>query len=358
MSEQRFIWIVRSPAKDGASGVHYNAQSINKDDDPFDFLPKGFMERTRKGGLGLLVRSWAPQIQILSHGSTGGFLSNCGWNSILESLVNGVPLIAWPLFGEQEMHTEMLTKQFKIAFRPHKNEEDGLVGREEIVKLVRDLILGEGEKPLRQKARELKEAAATAMSAHGSSAKSLVQVIQIWKNHETDGASGVHYNAQSINKDYDPFDFLPKGFMERTRRGGLGLLVRSWAPQIQILSHGSTGGFLSHCGWNSILESLVNGVPLIAWPLFGEQEMHTGMLTKQFKIAFRPNKNEKDGLVGREEIAKLVRDLILGEGGKPLRQKARELKEAAATATSAHGSSAKSLVQVIQIWKNHETVML
>ncbi|KAL7208960.1 hypothetical protein ACSBR1_030659 [Camellia fascicularis] len=125
MSEQRFIWVLRSPAKDGASGVHYNAQSINKDDDPFDFLPKGFMERTRIGRLSLLVRSWAPQIQILSHGSTGGFLSHCGWSSILESLVNGVPLIDWPLFGEQEMHTEMLTKQFKITFRPKKNEEDG-----------------------------------------------------------------------------------------------------------------------------------------------------------------------------------------------------------------------------------------
>ncbi|GMP79026.1 hypothetical protein CsSME_00034731 [Camellia sinensis var. sinensis] len=136
------IWVVRSPDKDSASGVHYNAQSINKDDDPFDFLPKGFVERTTRGGLGLLVRSWALQIQILSHGSTGGFLSHCGWNSILESLVNGVPLIAWPLFGEQEMHTEVLTKQFKIAFRPKKNENDDLVGRE-IAKLVRDLIIGE-----------------------------------------------------------------------------------------------------------------------------------------------------------------------------------------------------------------------
>ncbi|KAI8002522.1 Hydroquinone glucosyltransferase [Camellia lanceoleosa] len=85
--------------------------------------------------------------------------------------------------------------------------------------------------------------------------------------------------------------------------------------------------------------------------------MHTEMLTKQFKIAFRPKKNENDGLIGREEIAKLVRDLIIGEGGKPLGHKARELKEAAVTATSEHGSSAKSLAQVIQIWKNHETVI-
>ncbi|CAL5414299.1 unnamed protein product [Camellia sinensis] len=114
---------------------------------------------------------------------------------------------------------------------------------------------------------------------------------------------------------------------------------------------------MGHCGWNSILESLVNGVPIIAWPLFGEQELHTEMLTKQFKIAFRPKKNEEDGLVGREEIAKLVRDLILGEGGKPLQQKARELKELAATTTCEHGSSAKSLAQVIQIWKNQETIM-
>ncbi|KAL7208964.1 hypothetical protein ACSBR1_030663 [Camellia fascicularis] len=85
--------------------------------------------------------------------------------------------------------------------------------------------------------------------------------------------------------------------------------------------------------------------------------MHTEMLTKQFKIAFRPKKNENDDLVGHKEIAKLVRDLIIGGGGKPLRHKARELKEAVATTTSEHGSSAKSLAQVIQIWKNHETVM-
>ncbi|KAL0455944.1 UNVERIFIED_CONTAM: Hydroquinone glucosyltransferase [Sesamum latifolium] len=54
----------------------------------------------------------------------------------------------------------------------------------------------------------------------------------------------------------------PEGFLERTK--GRGLVVASWAPQIQVLSNGSTGGLVTHCGWNSILESAVFGVPLIA----------------------------------------------------------------------------------------------
>ncbi|KAL7189037.1 hypothetical protein ACSBR1_038831 [Camellia fascicularis] len=101
-------------AKNAANGVYYNAQS-NKEEDSFDFLPNGFMERTRTRGLGLLVKSWAPQVQILSHGSTEGFISHCGWNSTIESLAHGVPLIAWPLYTEQEMITLMLTQDLKVA---------------------------------------------------------------------------------------------------------------------------------------------------------------------------------------------------------------------------------------------------
>ncbi|KAL7189035.1 hypothetical protein ACSBR1_038829 [Camellia fascicularis] len=181
MSEQKFIWVVRIPAKNAANGVYYNAQS-NKEEDPFDFLPNGFMERTRARGLGLLVKSWAPQVQILSHGSTGGFISHCGWNSTIESLTHGVPLIAWPLYAEQEMITVMLTQDLKVALTPKKNE-NGMVGREEIAKCVRDLIVGEEGKLLRKKTTELKDAAAMATSEHGSSTKSLAQLIQIFENH-------------------------------------------------------------------------------------------------------------------------------------------------------------------------------
>ncbi|KAJ6338361.1 hypothetical protein OIU76_007934 [Salix suchowensis] len=77
-----------------------------------------------------------------------------------------------------------------------------------------------------------------------------------------------------------------KGFLERTK--GRGLVVPSWAPQPQVLSHGSTGGFLTHCGWNSTLESVVSGVPLIVWPLYAEQKMNAWMLTQDIKVALRP----------------------------------------------------------------------
>ncbi|GAB4857622.1 hypothetical protein Ancab_015528, partial [Ancistrocladus abbreviatus] len=55
------------------------------------------------------------------------------------------------------------------------------------------------------------------------------------------------------------------------------------APQVQILGHGSTGEFLPHCGWNSALESITNGVPLKAWPLFGEQRLNAVQLTDDSK---------------------------------------------------------------------------
>ncbi|XP_059651269.1 hydroquinone glucosyltransferase [Cornus florida] len=176
MSEQRFLWVVRSPNDKVANANFFNAQSQN---DPFDFLPKGFLDRTKRNGL--VVPSWAPQAQILSHDSTGGFLTHCGWNSVLEGVIYGVPLIAWPLYAEQKMNAVILTEDRKVALRP-KTSENGIVGRAEIAKVVKSLMEGEEGKWIRNRMRDLKDAAAKNLSEDGSSTKALAEVAAKWKN--------------------------------------------------------------------------------------------------------------------------------------------------------------------------------
>ncbi|KAJ8748582.1 hypothetical protein K2173_003483 [Erythroxylum novogranatense] len=176
MSEQRFLWVVRSPNDKVANATYFSVQSQK---DPFNFLPKGFLDRTR--GRGLVLPSWAPQAQVLSHGSTGAFLTHCGWNSTLESVVNGVPLIAWPLYAEQKMNAVMLTEDLKLALRP-KVSENGLILREEIADVVRGLMEGEEGKRVRNRMKDLKDSAAQVLSKDGSSTKALSEVALRWKN--------------------------------------------------------------------------------------------------------------------------------------------------------------------------------
>ncbi|KAG2690674.1 hypothetical protein I3760_09G199500 [Carya illinoinensis] len=159
-------------------------------------------------------------------------------------------------------------------------------------------------------------------------------------------------NNESANAAYlknqshdDPLASLPQGFLARTK--GQGLVVPFWAPQAQILSHASTGGFLTHCGWNSTLESImINGTPLIAWPLYAEQRMNAVFLVEDLKVALRPKADEK-GLVDREEIAKVVQGLMVGEEGKSVRKRMEELKIVAEKAKSADGSATTALSELV-----------
>ncbi|XP_022733338.1 hydroquinone glucosyltransferase-like [Durio zibethinus] len=177
-SGQRFLWVVKNPNERAASGTYFGIDSVK---DPLAFLPDGFLERTKE--VGLVVPSWAPQIQVLSHCATGGFLTHCGWNSILESIVHGVPLIAWPLFAEQKMNAVLLKDGLKVAVRVNENE-DGLVGREDIAKHAKELIDGEEGQLLRTRMRKLKDAATMAINPDGSSTKSLAKLAEIWKKQE------------------------------------------------------------------------------------------------------------------------------------------------------------------------------
>lgn len=174
-SEQRFLWVVRSPNDEVADASFFSNESQT---DPLDFLPKGFVERTKERGL--LVLDWAPQAKVLSHASIGGFLSHCGWNSVLESVANGVPLVAWPLYAEQRMNAVLVTEDVKVALRP-KVGENGLVELVEIARVVRTLMQGEEGKKLRCKMKDLKEAAATTLKENGSSTNQIFQLALKWK---------------------------------------------------------------------------------------------------------------------------------------------------------------------------------
>ncbi|XP_010925982.2 hydroquinone glucosyltransferase-like [Elaeis guineensis] len=175
ISGQRFLWVAKSPHESEANAAYLSARKNEKN--PLDFLPEGFLERTKD--LGFIVPSWVPQVQVLGHASTGGFLTHCGWNSTLESIVKGVPLIAWPLYAEQKMNAIQLTEDVKVALRP-KVTESGLVGREEISRVVKCLMEGEEGKRLRKRAKELSDAAGRALGPGGSSIRAMADVAREW----------------------------------------------------------------------------------------------------------------------------------------------------------------------------------
>ncbi|RYR74785.1 hypothetical protein Ahy_A02g009501 isoform B [Arachis hypogaea] len=164
------------------------------------------------------------------------------------------------------------------------------------------------------------------------------------------------YASYLSDEGADPLSFLPEGFIERTKEKGL--ILGSWAPQIEVLDHGSVGAFLSHCGWNSVLESVVKGVPMIAWPLFAEQRTNAALVTDALRVALKPNNdddnknNNNDCVVLKEEIADLVKRLMEGSEGEEVRRRMEKLKEAAACAIMEHGSSTITLSKLALIWKN------
>ncbi|XXG39045.1 hypothetical protein AAC387_Pa01g0105 [Persea americana] len=177
LSGLRFLWVVRSPNDKEACATYFGVK--NNQQEPLDCLPDGFLERTK--GVGHLVPLWVPQIEVLSHGSTGGFLSHCGWNSTLESMVHGVPMIAWPLHAEQRTNALILVEDLKVAVRPTACES-GVVKREEIARVVKALMDGGDEgKRIGTRMMRLKEACVKALAPQdGSSHGALSDVLRQW----------------------------------------------------------------------------------------------------------------------------------------------------------------------------------
>ena len=120
---------------------------------------------------------------------------------------------------------------------------------------------------------------------------------------------------------------LPNGFEERVE--GMGLVVRDWAPQLEILSHTSTGGFMSHCGWNSCLESITMGVPIATWPFHSDQPKNAALITEVLKVGLVVKDwSERNSLVSASVVENAVRRLMQTEEGDEMRGRVARLKKA------------------------------
>ncbi|KAJ6912668.1 hypothetical protein NC651_015180 [Populus alba x Populus x berolinensis] len=119
---------------------------------------------------------------------------------------------------------------------------------------------------------------------------------------------------------------LPEGYEDSV--DGIGLVVRDWAPQLEILAHPATGGFMSHCGWNSCMESITMGVPIAAWPMHSDQPRNTVLITKILKIGVVVKEWElRDEIVTSKIVESAVKKLMASTEGDEMRRRAAEMGE-------------------------------
>ncbi|KAL5701822.1 7-deoxyloganetin glucosyltransferase [Ranunculus cassubicifolius] len=132
---------------------------------------------------------------------------------------------------------------------------------------------------------------------------------------------------------------LPPEFTEKTADRGM---ISGWCPQEQVLCHSSVGGFLTHSGWNSTMDTICGGVPILSWPFFGDQQTNCWYASARWGIGL-----EIDNNVKRDKLEALVRELMEGEKGKKMTEKAKEWKKRAEVSAQPDGSSYANLERLV-----------
>lgn len=158
-SKQEFLWVIRkdqvgNDASDGPAAV---------------LLPPQFLEETNKRGY---LTNWCPQEEVLQHEAIGAFLTHCGWNSMLESISAGVPMLCWPFGADEHTNSRYACSEWRVGM-----EIGSDVKRDEVESAIREVMEGDKGKEMRRMAMEWKEKATLAALPCGSSWISLEKVI-------------------------------------------------------------------------------------------------------------------------------------------------------------------------------------
>ncbi|ERN20294.1 UDP-glycosyltransferase 74E1 [Amborella trichopoda] len=157
-SKRFFVWVVRTLPR------HLEGRNL---------LPKGFSEATKDRGL---VVSWCPQLEVLSHRAVACFWTHCGWNSTLEGLSLGVPMVAMPQWTDQLTNAKFVSDVWRVGMRP-KADNRGIVGREEVERCLREAMEGETAAEMRRNAERWSELAKEALDEGGSSDRNINEFV-------------------------------------------------------------------------------------------------------------------------------------------------------------------------------------
>ncbi|KAK1642547.1 hypothetical protein QYE76_060352 [Lolium multiflorum] len=169
-SGHRFLWAVRSPPEE---------QSEFPEPDLERLLPAGFLERTRN--MGMVLGSWVPQAEVVRHEAVGAFVTHCGWNSTLEAIMSGLPMICWPLYAEQALNKVFMVEEFKIAVAL-EGYEKGMVKAEELEAKVNLVMETEEGRKLRDMLVVAKKMALDAIGQGGSSPAAFAEFMRDLEN--------------------------------------------------------------------------------------------------------------------------------------------------------------------------------
>ncbi|GFS39218.1 hypothetical protein Acr_00g0061710 [Actinidia rufa] len=487
-SDQPFLWVIRPGSVHGSKWI--------------ELLPENLRERIgERGG----IVKWAPQEEVLAHEAVGEFWSHCGWNSTLERMCEGVPMICWPCFGDQNVNARYLSYVWGVGL-----EVEHELNRGDVERAVRRLMVDEEGKEIRRRAIEFKEKAELSigkvprrqwqhfkhlgrpapttasplwikdghlgavlqskgfsitvaltqfnssnlsdhpdftfvsipdgLSDHGTSSLDFIAFITALNNnlevplreHLTRMIKQEEQNERIACIIYDTimykaeavahclklpsiilqtssvstsltFDAFPPTSSTRlyspprlnsTRPGAWASSIQvpffsvgplhkigssssssllkedtdcltwldkqspnsviyevaeergcivEWAPQKEVLGHEAVGGSWSHCGWNSTVESISAGVPMMCRPCFGDQRVNARIASHVWGVGI-----EMDNGLERGQVERAVRRLMVGKEGEEMRQRANDLKMKLELSILEDGSSYNALNNLVE----------
>ncbi|KAK2429963.1 scopoletin glucosyltransferase [Trifolium repens] len=173
-SGTRFVWVVKVP-------------SMEEQKEGYGSVPDGFEDRI--SGRGFVVKGWAPQEAILGHRVVGGFLSHCGWNSVLEAVVAGVGILGWPMEADQFVNARLMVEDMGMAVRVCEGG-DFVPDPDELGRVISEVM--NGDTPQKRKAKLMKEEAVGAVSKDGASSKELNEFVKVLQQLGVKEGSGSH----------------------------------------------------------------------------------------------------------------------------------------------------------------------